>query len=60
MLVADPWQGNGLAKIMLAKLECCAVAVGILWLIAETLATNEKLCSLARHAGFSESRAVWG
>jgi RimJ/RimL family protein N-acetyltransferase len=58
--VADPWQGNGLAKIMLTKLECCAAAAGIRRLIAETLATNEKFLSLARHAGFSESCAVRG
>ncbi len=58
--VADPWQGNGLAKTMLAKLESCAATAGIRRLIAETLATNEKLLSLARHAGFAESCAVRG
>ncbi|MGA7329666.1 MAG: GNAT family N-acetyltransferase [Rhodomicrobium sp.] len=58
MSVADPWQGNGLAKMMLAKLECRAAAAGIPRLTAETLAANEKLLSLARDAGFSESCAV--
>jgi RimJ/RimL family protein N-acetyltransferase len=58
--VADPWQGNGLAKMMLAKLEYCAVAAGIRRLIAETLATNETMLSLARQAGFSASCAVRG
>jgi uncharacterized protein (TIGR00369 family) len=60
MSVADPWQRNGLAETMLAKLECRAAADGIRRLIAETLAANEKLLSFARHAGFSESCAVRG
>jgi acetyltransferase len=60
MSVADLWQGNGLAKMMLAKLECSAAGRGICRLIAESLAVNERLLSLARHAGFSESCAVRG
>jgi acetyltransferase len=60
MSVADPWQGNGLAKMMLARLERCAAGAGIRRLIAEALAANEKLLSFARHAGFSKSCAVRG
>lgn len=53
------WQGNGLGK-MLAKLESRAAGAGIRRLIAETLAANQKLLSLARDVGFSESCAVRG
>jgi L-amino acid N-acyltransferase YncA len=60
MAVADPWQGNGLGKMMLTKLQCRAAADGICRLIAETLAANERLLSLARHMGFSESCPVRG
>jgi RimJ/RimL family protein N-acetyltransferase len=50
--VAEPWQGKGLAKLMLTKLECRAAAAGIRRIIGYTLATNEKMLSLARKAGF--------
>jgi RimJ/RimL family protein N-acetyltransferase len=50
--VAELWQRKGLAKLMLTKLECCAAAAGVRQLFSETLATNEKVISLARKAGF--------
>lgn len=50
--VAELWQGRGLAKLMLTKLECRAVAAGVRRLFSETFATNEKALSLALKAGF--------
>jgi RimJ/RimL family protein N-acetyltransferase len=58
--VSEAWQGNGLAKLMLTKLECRALAAGVRRLVGYTLATNEKMLSLARKAGFSEKPAVRG
>jgi acetyltransferase len=58
--VADPWQGKGLAKLMLTKLERRAAAVGVRRIIGETLATNEKMLSLARKAGFVISESARG
>ena len=56
--VTDPWQGNGLAKLMLAKLECRAGAAGVRRMIGETLAANIKMLSLARKAGFVISESL--
>ncbi len=50
--VAELWQGKGLAKRMLTKLECHAAAAGVRRLVSETLATNEKVLSLALKGGF--------
>ena len=58
--VADPWQGKGLAKLMLTKLERRAAAVGVRRIIGETLATSEKMLSLARKAGFVISESARG
>lgn len=58
--VAEPWQGRGLARLMLTKLECYAVAAGIRRLTGETLATNDKVLLLAHKAGFRESLAGRG
>jgi acetyltransferase len=51
--VAESWQGNGLARLMLAKLACRAAAAGVQRLVGETLATNAKMQHLARTAGFT-------
>jgi GNAT superfamily N-acetyltransferase len=51
MSVAEPWQGKGLAKLMLTKLERRAAAAGIRRIIGETLVTNEKMLSL-EHKGW--------
>jgi acetyltransferase len=51
--VAEPWQGNGLAGLMLSKLACRAAAAGVTRLIGETLATNRRMIALARKAGFT-------
>jgi RimJ/RimL family protein N-acetyltransferase len=58
--VAEPWQGKGLAELMLSKLECRAATAGIRRMIGYTLATNEKMLSLGRRIGFSESAAAQG
>jgi RimJ/RimL family protein N-acetyltransferase len=58
--VAESWQGKGLAKLMLATLECRAAAADIRRIIGYTLATNEKMLSLARKVGFSESFGARG
>ena len=58
--VSQAWQDKGLAKLMLTKLERCAAAAGVRRFIGYTFATNEKVLSLARKAGFSEKPAVRG
>src|SRR5262245_41100142 len=50
--VAEGWQGNGLARLMLEKLACRAAAHGLERLVGETLAGNARMLSLARKAGF--------
>jgi acetyltransferase len=51
--VAEPWQGNGLAKLLLSKLVHRAATCGIGRIVGETLATNSKMLHLARKAGFT-------
>ncbi len=51
--VAEVWQGNGLASLMLSKLACRAAAAGVTRLTGETLATNARMLALARKAGFA-------
>jgi RimJ/RimL family protein N-acetyltransferase len=58
--VSEAWQGKGLAKLMLTKLECRALASGVRRVVGYTFATNEKMLSLARKVGFSEKPAVRG
>jgi RimJ/RimL family protein N-acetyltransferase len=50
--VAEPWQGKGLARLMLGKLVCRAGADGVERIVGETLASNARMLSLARKAGF--------
>jgi acetyltransferase len=50
--VAELWRGQGLAKLMLTKLERHAAAAGVRRLFGETLATNERVLSLALKTGF--------
>jgi len=50
--VAEDWQGQGLASLLLAKLLCRAAEAGIRRVVGETLATNERMLHLARKAGF--------
>ena len=51
--VAEPWQGKRLASLLLGKLACRAAAAGVRRMVGETLATNAKMISLARKAGFT-------
>jgi acetyltransferase len=51
--VAEPWQGKGLASLMLGKLACRAANGGVRRIVGETLADNAGMLSLARKAGFS-------
>ena len=51
--VAEAWQGNRLASLLLGKLACRAAAAGVRRMVGETLATNAKMISLARKAGFT-------
>jgi GNAT superfamily N-acetyltransferase len=51
--VAEPWQGKKLASLLLGKLACRAAAAGVKRMMGETLATNVKMISLARKAGFT-------
>ncbi len=50
--VAEPWQGKGLARLMLGKLACRAAGAGVRRIVGETLASNARMLSLARKAGF--------
>ena len=51
--VAERWQGNGLAQLLLSKLAQRAATAGIRRIVGETLATNARMLHLARKAGFS-------
>lgn len=51
--VAEDWQGMGLARLLLGKLVCRAAAAGVERIVGETLASNRRMLSLARKAGFS-------
>jgi GNAT superfamily N-acetyltransferase len=60
--VAEDWQGQGLASLLLAKLLSRARGAGIRRIVGETLASNEKMLHLAHKAGFTAtpSRHVRG
>jgi acetyltransferase len=51
--VAECWQGKKLASLLLDKLACRAAAAGVRRIVGETLASNAKMISLARKAGFT-------
>jgi acetyltransferase len=55
--VAEPWQGKGLAQVLLGKLVCRASTAGVRKIVGETLATNDKMLHLARKAGFTVRRS---
>ncbi len=55
--VADQWQGQGLASLLLAKLVCRAATAGVERVVGETLASNAKMLHLARKAGFTITRS---
>ena len=58
--VAEPWQGRGLARLLLETLARQAAAAGIRRLTGETLASNERMLTLAQRAGFAIRRSLDG
>jgi GNAT superfamily N-acetyltransferase len=50
-VVADSWQGRGLGGILLRHLEARARRVGIRRLVAQTLASNQRMLAVFRHCG---------
>ena len=55
--VAEDWQGQGLASLLLRKLVNRAAIAGVRRMTGETLATNDKMLHLARKAGFAIRRS---
>lgn len=51
-VVADAWQGHGLATIMLSRLADVAEAHGIATFVAEVLPYNERMLAVFRDSGF--------
>jgi RimJ/RimL family protein N-acetyltransferase len=58
--VAGSWRGKGIARLMLAKLECHAATADVCRIIGYTLDSNERTLSLARKVGFVMSQGVRG
>ena len=56
--IAEPWQGLGLARLLLQKLINRAACAGITRIVGETLASNARMLKLARQAGFSLRRSA--
>lgn len=52
LTVALPWQGQGLARQLLAAL--CRRAAGMSQLVLEVRRSNQRACHLYRQAGFTE------
>jgi acetyltransferase len=50
--VADAWQGKGLARLLLGRIARRAAAAGVTRFCGETLASNQRMLTLARKAGF--------
>lgn len=51
--VADDWQGHGIARALLARLERQADAAGIRKMVADTLVANKPMRALAERAEYS-------
>lgn len=56
--VADSWQSNGLAKLLLGRLECFASEAGVRQITAQTFASNERMLAVAAKAGFKISASL--
>jgi acetyl coenzyme A synthetase (ADP forming)-like protein len=52
-LVADAWQGHGIATILLAHLAGRAAAQGISTFVAEVLPSNHRMITVFRESGFA-------
>ena len=51
--VADPWQGRGIGRSILASIGLRAAAAGARHLTGELLHTNHRMRALAQAAGFA-------
>jgi len=51
-VVADEWQGHGIATALLLQLAAYARAHGITRLVAITMATNMRMLEVLRHCGY--------
>jgi acetyltransferase len=49
--IADQWQGQGIGRLLLARLSCRAAAEGVVRLFGDVLLTNKAMQRLARAAG---------
>jgi acetyltransferase len=56
--VAEDWQGQGLASLLLSTLLRRAAGAGIRRVVGETLATNGTMLHLARKAGFTATSSA--
>jgi acetyltransferase len=56
--VAEAWQGQGLARLLIKKLIDRAAAAGIRRIVGETLASNAAMLQLARSAQFTLQRST--
>ena len=52
-LVADAWQGQGIATILLAHLAARATAQGVTTFVADVLPANHKMIAVFRESGFT-------
>lgn len=52
VVVADDWQGRGIATELLTNLRSTAIDAGITDLYVSVLADNRRMLTLARHLGF--------
>jgi acetyltransferase len=53
LAVADAWQGQGLAPLLMDALERAARTAGVSWLRGEVHAGNSRMLALMRRCGFS-------
>jgi RimJ/RimL family protein N-acetyltransferase len=52
VVIADPYQGRGLGRILLGRLVEAARQTGIRWLTGEVLANNQRMLNLLSHSGW--------
>ena len=57
-LVADRWQGHGIATALLQRLAAFALARGFTTLVAITMAGNVRMLRVLRHAGFPLTMSI--
>lgn len=58
LVIADPYQGRGLGRVLLGRLVAAAQHVGIGRLTAEVLAENHRMLNLLRQAPYPVSRRL--